>query len=149
MRTAFSVIAGYLVLALWVAITLTVAWLLTGPEFAYHRGTTNVTPAWVLLTLPLNFVGALLGGLTARRIGGDRAVRVLAALILILGLGLAAAHIVMDRPAPPRPVEQMTVFEAASYAVQPVWYDFLVPFVGVAGVLMNLRRAGREDVAAA
>lgn len=157
-RTLFAIILGYAVMAGWVMITLTLAYKIVGPEFAFKQGTTDVTMGWILITLPLSFMGAMLGGLTAGRLGKDptrKPVKLLAAVILLLGMLLAVAQIFMPPdaqmtgtqggviPEEEKSVEEMSSIEASSAAKQPLWYSFLIPLVGAFGVILGgyVRRA--------
>lgn len=149
-RAIAAVVVGYVAMAVFIFVTLTLAWFALGPSFAYQEGTTKVTAGWLAVNLPLSFVGAVLGGwvtaLVARRPGP---VKALAVVILVLGLGMAVAHLFGDDTSgasavSERPVEEMSSFEAASEAVQPPWYNFVLPFVGAAGVLLGGRLRSSE-----
>ena len=152
LRATLAVIVGYLAMAIAVFVTLTLAWLALGPGFAFKAGTTEVTLGWIAINLPLSFACAVLGGwVTARIARRPGPVKALAVVILVLGLGMALAHIFMDDPAASGETADratsgtLSSFEAASEAIQPPWYNFVIPFVGVAGVLLGGRR-GRSRV---
>jgi pimeloyl-ACP methyl ester carboxylesterase len=114
--------------------------VLTGPSVAFQPGTTNVTSAWLMINIPMSFVGSSLGGWVAAAIARRRRpVYALAVLVLLLALASAVYQLTASRPALPRPVEQLSTFEAASYAVQPDWYNFVIAVVGVVGVLAGER----------
>ncbi|HSR51580.1 MAG TPA: hypothetical protein VLV83_12185 [Acidobacteriota bacterium] len=148
-RTVIAVLVGYFVMALLVFILLSGAWLVVGSDFAFQPGTTKVTMGWIALNLPLSFIAALAGGCTAAYIGRrPAAVRALAYLVLAVGLIFAVLHLAADDPsgreaATDGATVQMSSFEAASEAVQPIWYNFLIPFVGAAGVLLGGRAANK------
>ena len=153
-RPITAVLVGYLVMAAWIMATLTLAWKLLGPSFAFHPGTTQVSLGWVAVTLPLSFgLGAVLGGFIAGSIARSRenkAVRALAVIVLVLGLVMAVKDLVSD-PAGRDPasdpvvvIEEMSAFEASSEAVRPTWYSFLIPFVGLAGILLGGRLVGKR-----
>ncbi len=48
-------------------------------------------------------------------------------------------HVFVDDPMaePPKTVAEMTMFEAASESIAPAWYNFAIPLVGCAGVLIG------------
>jgi hypothetical protein len=150
LRAIAAVIAGYLAMAIAVFVTLTLAWVALGPGFAFKAGTTEVTFGWIAINLPLSFVCALLGGWVAAKIARRPGpVKALAAVILVLGLGMAVAHLFVDSSAASEEAadrvtqeEEVSTFEAASEAIQPPWYNFLLPFLGAAGVLLGGRQAG-------
>ncbi|HSR67302.1 MAG TPA: hypothetical protein VLU25_05120 [Acidobacteriota bacterium] len=146
LRTIIAVVVGYIVMALLVFVLLTIAWMVVGPSFAFQPGTSKVTLGWIAVNLPLSFIAALAGGCTAAFIGRRSApVKALACLVLALGLVFAVLHLAVDDPSGQEAVSEvstaeMSAFEAASEAVQPAWYNFLIPFVGAAGVLLGGRR---------
>ncbi|MEE8525205.1 MAG: hypothetical protein V3T72_14815 [Thermoanaerobaculia bacterium] len=93
-RKVLAVVAGYAVMVVFIMVTLTIAWSVLGPSFAFEEGTSEVTAGWMAVNLPLSFLGAALGGWAAALIGrGSGAVKILAGLIFVLGLGMAVAHV--------------------------------------------------------
>lgn len=153
-RTVLGAIAGYAAIFLWTVLAFTTWWYLLGQERAFDPGTTDVSLAWLAGTLPLNLVGAMIGGWVAARIGGpvaaSRAVILLALLILVFGLWFAITLSTGSAPAPPT-APDMGPFEAAAAAVQPVWVSWFLPVLGAFGVgiggMLALRRT--TDVAPA
>jgi MFS family permease len=150
LRNVAAVVAGYVSIVVFVMITFSLAWLAMGPSLAFREGTTEVTEAWIAVVMPLNLIGAAIGGWIARRIGrGNGAVAGLAVFIVVLGLALAVVNMNATREPLARPVTELATFEAASYAIQPTWYEFVVPFVGAIGVLLGGRmRRGPQPVPA-
>ena len=150
-RSVGAVIIGYLAMAAFVMITMTLAWKLTGPAFAFQEGSTHVTGGWVALSLALGIPAAVFGGWVCRAIAlRSRPVLVLAWLVLVLGVGMAVAHISMDTSldeqraagaqisaTDTRTTAELSSFEASSEAVQPTWYNFTIALVGFVGVLFG------------
>ncbi len=150
LRTIAAVIVGYIVMSVWVMLTLSVAWLVLGRNFAFEPGTTNVTAGWMTVAGLLGFFGAVLAGVVAARIGRDPTntpVKVLAGVVLGLGIVFAAANNSASRPAsdPADIPEGVSVFEAASHAQQPPWYGYFTAFIGAAGILFGGRLLRREE----
>lgn len=140
LRNIAAIIAGYFVAALFVGVALTVVWMRTGPAWAFQPGSTRVTTNWLLINIPIVFVGTFLGGLVAAAIAKRRdVVRVLAMIFFALDLVVAILHATMTRPLPTKPPQLFTVLEAANYAIQPLWYDFAIPFAAAAGVILGGR----------
>ncbi len=164
-RGILAVIAGYIVMVFIVFAGLTGLWLALGESFAFKEGTKEVTTAWIAVDLPLAFVAAILGGLVTALVAPSptrRPVKALAGLVLVLGLGMAVAHLFVDGPggngeelgagvavdAPGREAQEteaagtIDMWEAMQEATPPTWYHFTLPFVGVVGVLIGgcLRR---------
>ena len=152
MRPVFAVIAGYVIMAVFIMVTLTIAWALLGSSFAFQAGTTHVTLEWVGLNLSLSAIAAIAGGYMAMWIAPDEAmlpVKILAGIILAVGFIMAVAHVFTDASMDQQlaqgvVVEGMGAFAAASEAIQPIWYNFLVPVIGAAGVLVGGRLRGVE-----
>lgn len=155
MRPILAIITGYLVMMILVMVTLTVAWTILGPSFAYQPGTTHVTLAWIGLNLPLSLMAAIAGGYVTEWISTSDSfvpVKVLAGILLGVGLIMAVAHLFTDQSAAQQiadsiSTEGMNAFGASSEAVQPIWYNFLIPFIGAAGVMVggHLRRLAEEE----
>lgn len=131
MRTAMAVVAGYLVLAVFLLTAFTLAYMAAGHQFAFQPGSLEVTTGWLLMAVAVNFVAAALGGFICAFIAKERAataVRALAALIIVLGLAVAFFHLAAPgREAPPKAIAELSSAEAAKFARQPVWFEFLVP----------------------
>ena len=138
-RAVAAVILGYLGMAIWVMMSVGIAWKLLGEDFAINPETMQATGKWIALNLPLGFVGALLGGWLAASIAKAKAasaVRGLAILVLVFGLMLAASETFRDPDASP-PEDANAQAEAMLRAKQPTWYTFLIPFVGFTGVMIG------------
>lgn len=134
-------------MTIWVMATMSLAWKVAGQDFAFRPGTTHVTAGWIAVSMVLSFVGAYLGGSFARRLGRERgqaAVGGLAVLVLVMGLVSAFLGLGAERPQPEGSVENLSMVEASAYAIQPVWYHFVIPVVGAAGILLGGRRRTSE-----
>ena len=141
-RIIASAVVGLVVTLLFQAIFLGVAWMIVGAPFAFHAGTTNVTLGWVALSLPLTFGAAILGGwaavITAQE-QKQQAAKWAAGLALGFFLLLAIWHVATERKQPPVPPSELGTYEAANYAIQPTWYEFVIPFVVAGGTCLGGR----------
>jgi len=138
-RAVAAVILGYLGMAVWIMMSVGLAWKVLGEDFAVNPETMQATGKWIALNLPLGFVGALLGGWLAASIARAKAglaVRALAIIVLVFGLMLAANERMRDPDASP-PEDANAEVEAMLRARQPDWYTFLIPFVGFSGVMIG------------
>lgn len=149
LRTILAVLAGYVALFLFVMVSFTLLWGVLGAEGSFRPGTTEVTGSWLALSIPLSLVAAIVGGLVAvwaagtggadPRGRGRRAVLGLVGVVLVLGLvdalGQTAAQPATSDGAPPP--ENLTTFEAANHARQPLWITWVLPFLGAAGVAIG------------
>lgn len=143
-RSIAAVIGGYVAMALWVMLALSLAWTALGPGFAFRDGTTKVSLGWIAVALFTGALGALLGGFVARRIAAgasDRPIQALAAIVLVLGLASALFQPApQERPPFEGDIREMSAADAATVAEQPRWYPYVIAFVGFFGVLAGGRR---------
>ncbi len=148
-RSIAGAVVGYIVLALIIMGCYTAAFLGLGPSFAFQSdGSTNVTMGWLMLMVVVSLLAAVAGGYVAAMVGGGsgaRAVQFLLVLVLVLGVISAVAEMGKEVPADLNP-SQLSNIEAAQYAVQPTWFAFTVPVLGMVGVwfggLLYRRRLG-------
>lgn len=137
-RFIAAVALGYLVMAVLVLAAFSVA--LVAPDFAFRAGSFDVTVGWLAYTLAASLVAATAGGFVAAAVARRRqAASILAALVLILGLGSGLANLVRERPGAAESPAGMSVTERASRAVQPTWYALAVPFLGASAALVGGR----------
>ena len=141
-RAIVGVIVGWLVSVACVFIGLAAAWMVLGASFAYEEGTLNVTVGWCAIALGVGLVAAILAGLVTALIAPSprrTPVKVLAVLILVLGLANAVGYAFVDRPdaEPSKPVEEMTMADAIRESVSPNWFNFANALVGFVGVLIG------------
>jgi len=137
-RTIGSVILGYLVMFIVVFATFSLAYQAMGVDRAYQPGTYEVSGLWITVSIVLGIVAAILGGFACARVAHSPAgPKALAAVVLILGLGMAIAAVTgvgaEDRETV-RPAE-VSNMEAMQNSKSPIWIQFLNPLIGAAGVL--------------
>jgi hypothetical protein len=146
-RGILSVVVGYLVLA--ILVTLATSVVFVAPGFVFRTDSVEPTVAFTVWNLVMSLVGAIVGGLVCAAIAGRKRptpVKVFAGLVLVLGLGLAVAHQFDSRPPiTAEEIAHMSIVERAEHAREPVWYSFLLPFVGCAGVLMGSRLCPKQS----
>ncbi|TVP55848.1 MAG: hypothetical protein EA351_09545 [Gemmatimonadales bacterium] len=142
-RTVLGTFAGYAAIFVWTVLTFTLWWWVLGQEMAFHPGTAEVTGAWLAGTLPLNLVGAVLGGWVAARVGGRPASRPavvsLLLVLVILGVWMAITQTTASDEAVVAidPASDLSPFEAAAVAIQPLWISWVLPALGGLGVWMG------------
>ncbi len=139
--------AGYVVLAVGVLLGVWLAWTLLGTEGAFEEGGSRVSTTWSFTVLLLGLPAASLGGGVAAILGRPagrgaavNAVRLLAGLVLVLGIASGVWQLKRSVPTaePATPVSrEMTLAEAGQHAAQPTWYAMLLPWTGALGVLFG------------
>lgn len=143
LRACLAVIAGYVVMAIFVMVSLFALWSFTGPSFAYEEGTYAASVPWCASAIALGVIAAVIGGAVAAVVGRSpthRPVKILAGIVLVLGLLLAVGEIFMASTATPeeRPADDtLSFFEAGSKAESPLWFGFVNPIAAFAGVLVG------------
>jgi hypothetical protein len=149
LRAVLGVIIGYVAMFILVAVSFTIAYMIMGTEGAFREGSFEVTRSWIVLSIIVGIVAALLGGVVcaviARR--GSKAPMVLALLVLILGLLMAIPAMMPAGEEQPATREgDLSNFEAMQQARQPVWIALLNPVIGAAGILLGAALTGRSKL---
>jgi hypothetical protein len=110
-----------------------------GTEAAFQPGSYQVSTPWIIVNVVLSFAAAIAGGFVSKVIARSQTgPRVLAGLVLVLGLAMAAM-IAMSPPPPTERAASVPNMEAMMKAQTPVWVAVLSPLVGVVGVLLGGR----------
>jgi F0F1-type ATP synthase membrane subunit c/vacuolar-type H+-ATPase subunit K len=147
LREIGAVLAGYIVMAVTVFATFSVAYILMGSEGAYLPGVYDVTSLWIGVTLVLGLIAAIIGGNVCVRIARNpRTPKALAALVLILGI-ISAIFVMVesDKERPTVRVGDVPLMESVNVAKQPLWVAFLNPLIGVAGVMIGARCGAKKN----
>ena len=141
-RSILGAIAGYVVMVFFIFLTFSAAYLAMGADRAFSPGGYDVSMVWIIVSFVLAFIAAVVGGYVAALIGKSAiAVKILAGIVLVLGLLTAVMVAVSPKPADVRAADTPNM-EAMTKAQTPLWVAILNPLVGIAGVLVggNLRR---------
>ena len=140
LKAVLAVVAGYLTMAIAVAMLSLGLFLLLGPDRAFQPGTYEVTSTWLVVMIVFSLVAAIAGGWVCAAIAkGKGAVWALVVLVLILG-GLNTIPVVTASKAPPAVrTGDVPNLEAMMNGKEPVWFALLLPFIGVAGVMIGGR----------
>lgn len=147
LRRVLGVIAGYVAMVVVVFAVVGVAWLVLGASGAFQGEGPYPSVPWLLFSVVGGFLGAVLGGRVAQKVGsGMKAVSLLVSVVVALGVFLAlnAEESYAKRERIDKPVAEMSFMEAGQHAKQPAWYNWLIPFVGAAGVWLGGSRGEKE-----
>ena len=143
LRKILAAVVGYVVMVAVVLAGIAVAWSLLGGAGAFRAEGPAPSTIWIGLNLLTGFLAAVAGGWTALKIGRSAAaVKILVGVLLVLGIYLAviADSSYAKREPVNKPVAEMSFAEAGQHGKQPAWYNWLIPLVGVGGVLVGGRR---------
>lgn len=140
-RIIGGVIVGYVVMAAFVFLTFTLAYFGMGADGAFEEGTFEVSTLWIITSIILGFIAAILGGIVCIMIGKtEKAAKVLALVVLIVGIVLAIpAFTKTEAPAPRTETEEVGNFTAMQSGHQPPWMTILNPIIGAVGVMVGAR----------
>jgi len=140
LRLAGGVVVGYLAMALVVFGTFSLAFQLMGPEGAFRPGSYEISAAWAVTSVILGFFAAVAGGWISVTFARSRvAPRVLAGIVVILGVAAAMPALARGDEEPPPRKQTVDATEAMANARQPAWLALLNPLIGVTGVLLGAR----------
>ena len=145
MRVVLAVIAGYAALFIGVFSMLNLAYRLLQAEGAFKADRYEVSTVWLIISFVVGFIAATVGGLVAARIGsGPKAAKILAGIVLTLGLVMGVMTINSEEwKAPPVPrIGEVSVADAMSNARQPALTLFLNPVLGAFAVMVGAKLAG-------
>jgi hypothetical protein len=145
LKTILAVVAGYVVMALFVMVSSAVAFMALGADRAYRTGTFEPTGVWIMTVLALGFIAAMVGGYVAAIITPSPAAPKTLAIVIVI-VGLVFALPVFRRPAqsPPARTSDMPMMETMGAGRQPAWVALILPVVGAAGVLAGAKRHTRH-----
>ncbi|QQS48999.1 MAG: hypothetical protein IPM66_10425 [Acidobacteriota bacterium] len=141
-----SAVAGYIVIFILVFLLMTAAWYAVGAQGAFKQGVWDVTPMWLGLMLTAGLLAAIIGGYVTALITSDsRGWKILAGIVIVLGVIFALPVLMGSMPEAPLPrPDNLPMFEAMQNGRQPAWVAIINPVVGAIGVMIGSRlRSGR------
>lgn len=134
-RKILGGIAAYIVLFILIFATFTCAYLALGPDKAFQPGSYDVTMLWIAVSLVLGLICSVIAGYVAAVIGSKGAVKVLAGIVLVMGILTILAVSFSPKPGPR--TSGVSNMEAMTQAQQPLWLCVLNPIVGIIGVMVG------------
>jgi uncharacterized membrane protein len=139
-RAILGVVVGYVVMALLVFLTFSVAYLAMGSSGAFRPGSFDPSMLWIITSIILGFLAALVGGYTCAVISkSKRATQILAAIVIVLGVIVAISALRVTDTRPNVRTGDVPNLEAMQRAKTPNWVALLNPIIGAAGVLVGAR----------
>ncbi len=144
LRNILAAIVGYIAMVAVLLALFSLLWLTVGPSRAFEPGSWEVPVGWVIVQLVLGLVGAYIGGQACARVAHDaRGATLLIGLVIVFGV--VNALIPPEMAAGPRP-DDVSMMGATAGALQPAWFNWLNPLVGVVGVWFGTRKLRAERV---
>lgn len=152
-RNIGAAVLGWISMAIGVFLLNFVMWMVLGPDGAFRPESWDISWGWSLGTIAIGLLAAVVGGLICARVAdGPWGVRLLVAIVVVLGVLVATGFLEMtglegvaDADPGPRP-DDVGMFEAMSTAQQPVWLAWLNPLIGAVGVILGgrIKRSAAE-----
>jgi hypothetical protein len=137
-KNILGVVVGYIAMAVFVFATFSIAYLLLGAECSFQPNSYNVSAWWIIISIVLSIGGAILGGFVCATIASSgTAPKVLAGIVLVLGIALAIPTLSDNPDRPTVRSGDVGNMEAMQSAHQPTWLAFLTPLIGATGVMMG------------
>lgn len=148
LRAIGSVVLGYIVMLVTVFITFTLAYAIIGTGGAFKEYSYDVSTLWAVVSILLSLAAAIAGGLVCASVARSATPpKVLAGLVVVLGLVMAVPALQQAGPVEdPRP-DSVGNMEAMMNARQPAWIALLNPIIGAVGVLAGAALVGRPGPA--
>jgi hypothetical protein len=139
LRTIGSVVLGYVAISVFVFLAFTISYLAMGADRAFAPSSYDVTRLWLIVAFVVNFVAAFIGGRVCAVISKSAgAVMGLATVVLLLGVLLAYPTLTASSDPIVRPADVSST-EAMTKAQQPAWVALVLPWIGLAGVMVGGR----------
>jgi hypothetical protein len=139
-RAILSVVVGYVAMFAAIFLAFSGLYLLLGQDLSFRPDSYEPSLLWTAVSFALGAGAAVLGGYVCARIARTATPpRVLAAVVLVIGL--LSAIPVLTAAATPAEARTGEVgnLDAMMKAKQPAWVAVANPFVGLAGVLLGGR----------
>lgn len=139
-RSILAVIAGYLVMAIAIAVIFTVVYIVMGADGAFKPGSYEVSGTWIAMSFVVGALAALGGGFVCALIAKSMgAPKVLAGLALVLGLAEAGWIATHPKPDPGPRTGDVSNVEAMSRAQTPTWIACLTALIGGAAAFAGAK----------
>jgi hypothetical protein len=139
-KTIGGVILGYISIVVFVFFSFSLTFLLLGTERTFQPSSYEVTPLWLVASLALSLIAAIIGGKVCVIIAGrSGAAKGLAGLVLVLGILSAVMAVRASGEAPGARTGIVSNTQAMMNVREPVWFSVVMPVIGVAGVLIGGR----------
>ncbi len=144
LKSVLGVIVAYILMFILQVAAFMTIYTLMGADWSFKPGSYQASTRWTAMQFTVVLVTTIIAGFICAVIAkGGKAPLALAAVVLVVGFGLAILPTVM-RPADTHEVRTGSVsnMEAMSKARHPTWVLFLGPVIGAVGVVIGgkLRR---------
>lgn len=138
LRIIAGIVVGWIVMTVLVMATFGITMMALGLEGTLQPDSYWTTSTFNIIVLAGGTIAAIIGGLVCAAIARNAtAALVLAALVLILGIGSAVMNI--NKPDPPARTGEPTLQDIATHGKEPNWFAFAAPILAAAGIAIGGR----------
>jgi len=142
-RKILGAVAGYVAYFFCVFLLFTGFSVALGPDRLFHPGNYEPSVMWIVGALAVGLVAAVIGGSVAALIGKGGAVRIMAGLVVLIGVFVFVQLLRENSAAETRTVDLPTM-DAMFKAREPLWVAAVNPLlvgIGVfAGGALRMKR---------
>lgn len=137
LRGIVGVIAGYIVMAIFITIVFLGLFLVLGVERVFQPDSYEVSILWLAITAVIGVCSGILGGYVCAAISRSmKACQVFALIVLVLGLVLCLPKMREDPHVRAGDVPTLQVMHLAQV---PPWMHVLTPILGAVGIFLGAR----------
>jgi uncharacterized membrane protein YeaQ/YmgE (transglycosylase-associated protein family) len=133
-RKLLGAVVGYVVYFFGLYLLWTGFSVALGPDRLFLPGNYDPSMTWILGSFILGIIAAAIGGYVAALIGKSGAVKIMAGIVVLIGVFVFVSLFRENRPVEPRTVDLPTM-EAMFKAREPLWMAAVNPLVIGAAVL--------------
>src|SRR5678816_1689118 len=138
LRTIGGVVSGFIAIVIVVVLLFSLANSILGPQKAFLPGNYSVSPSWIVLSIVISLLAAIIGGIVAASIGKEsKAPIILAALVLVI-FAFRAVHEMRNAQGQIKEgigESGVSSTQTIQSGKPPPWIAFLNPVIGFTGVL--------------
>jgi uncharacterized oligopeptide transporter (OPT) family protein len=132
-RKIVGAVVGYVVYFVCLGLLFTGLSVVLGPDRLFLPGNYDPSPTWIISVFILGFITAAFSGYVAALIGKSGAVKIMAGLVVLIGLFVFVQLFRENRAAETRTVDLPTM-EAMFKAREPLWVAAVNPLLLVIAV---------------
>jgi hypothetical protein len=132
-RKILGAVAGYIVNFFGVFLLFTGSSLALGPDRLFLPGNYEPSMMWIIGAFVIGFIAAVIGGYVAALIGQDGAVKIMAGLVVLIGV-IVFLQLFRETSAVETRTVDLPIMEAMFKAREPLWFAAVNPILVVIGV---------------
>ena len=132
-RKILGAVAGYIVNFFSVFLLFTGLSVALGPDRLFLPGNYEPSMMWIIGALIIGFISAMAGGYVAALIGKSGAVKIMAGIVVLIGVIVFVLLFRETRAVETRTVD-LAVMEAMFKAREPLWFAAVNPLLVVIAV---------------